>query len=296
MTESSGTNVSLIQEFEHAMDRYESTIVPNSNHFHEYRQPADHVKQALLILVTAPEAETHSMMKRLAARIAGGIDTIYSDLTINMMAAATRDERARQLIMSLLYTTREKIMGEAVELHEGWLHFVNHNHAIHAFLNFFGIHNPDTVIEETYSGNAVGNIPKTEYLSSFHEHVVIEIDDAKYNIKLENRVFQIVSFRRSENLEEVYEQNPSKSKVITTEVILTPTIGALAFDKSVGFYDDALAQMKALNCSPSGYNPDRNTTLVLPNIFYSLAVIITSSNAGKTWRISEMNILPPSIS
>lgn len=285
------TNAAAMVLFEQELSLYEEAINPHSNNPNDYHHPADLIKNALLRIVTSPEADTYTLMRRLVARMQDKVDDEYSDFAIRMMAAATKDLRANQLIMSILYITRDILVGDRVDLNDRWLVLVDGNMAIYQFLKNYN-HSDQKQLEDTYSGNIVSSPKVWQKVNLSDPQSVVTIGYANYEVKLTGDVMQTVSFVRDPSVQREADADPSEALMIVSEVVLTPTIGVVAVDKSVMFYDDAKAQ---LNAHGNRFIHGYDTQITLPGLFYSAALSVISTDGGNIWRVSEINILPPSI-
>lgn len=285
------TNVLSLELLEQELTRYEQTVVVGSAHFNDYVHPADLIKNALIRIITSSKADTYSMMRRLAEHMNDKIDDEYSDFTIRMLAASTKDVRANQLIMSLLYITRDVLVGDTVDLHDQWLYLIDRNMEVYIFLRNYA-RSDQKHLEETYSGNIIGSAKTWEKMTIDDITVSLPIGYANYDVKLNGDVMQTVSFVASPTIHRESDALPTEDLTIVSDVILTPTIGVFALDKSILFYDDAKAQLDALG---NRYIHGYDTQFTLPGLFYSVSLSIISNNHGNVWRVSEVNILPPSI-
>lgn len=289
------TNVSAIEAFEKDLDEYEAAIKHESTSFEDFRLPALSAKRALMTLCMSDVSDTISMMRRLTARVAGKLNEAYSDYTINMLASATHDREARELIMALLFNSREMVIGENVELGEAWLGLVRGNMAILQF--FENYRGSDQGCEESYSGESIAPPKDVLRLTSTQLDCKIKIGYNNYDVLLNTGEQQTVSFGVEEGICQILGVPEGTERlVITSDVILTPSVGHLILDRSINYSDDAVAQLTALRCAPAGVVPGCDVRIILPSLFYSLMLSIISYDAGLSWRVVEVNVLPPSVS
>lgn len=287
------SDIASITEFENDLDQYETIVVPNSTQFSNYEQPAAIMKIALTRLVMAKEADVFSMMRELVKRVRNGQETTYSDFTLRMLTSGTKDERAKQLIAAIVFSVLELVTDQPLDLGEGWLQLINQNKAILTFMENY--YDSDQVLEESYSGNPVYSQKETEKLIFEDSEVTLEIGFSNYRIKLQNGLMQHLNLGVAPDIRKLCKVPDGQKLIISSELTITPSIGWMILDKSIDFFDDALAQLKALNCAPDGYTKGRNTRIVVPGLFYSIFLSVISHDEGKTWRVTELNILPPSL-
>ena len=245
------------------------------------------MRSILLRIVRSPEADTYSLMRRLAARIQGKIDDHYSDYVITMMAnAIPQDEKGRQLIMSILYVTRDVMTGETGSMSESWLQLIERNMAVYFFLLHYNRSDQNSQ-EDSYSGNPLPPRRPTMTVTTSDTPYTLSIGPANYILKLTGGQPQSINFARgSESIPNVQ---------LASEIIIEPALNQVILDKSIGFFDDAAAQINAMGCAPQGSFAGQDTMFILPGLGYKLFLNTYSSDNGHTWRVTEVNILPPSI-
>lgn len=295
MSNLSRTNIDAIQAFEEDLLMYEASVLTISNSIADYLRPAQIMKGALDKIFSAQHSDAYSMMRILVDRVSKGIDGSYSDGTLSMLAASMRDDHTRKIIFSVTYVIREMIVGNIVELNDVWLMNINNNSAIYTFLKNY-TRSDQKMIEETYSGNVIRPAYTIEDLESNEDDYTLVVGYANYRLQLTNETTQTLLFAVSPLIKPGPDAKPNEKLTIATSVIITTNTGDLNFDASIGFFDDALAQMSALGCAPIGYVNGEDTSIVLPDKYHRLAITIASSDSGWSWRVSEVNILPPDIS
>jgi hypothetical protein len=293
MSETAYTNIDAINDFEEELERYESMIKPKSNHFHDFVTPGDILKGALVRLVSSAEADTYSMMRRLFKRMRAKIDDAYCEYALSMVAANTKDTRGKRLIMAVMLVSREVIMGENPDLNESWLQLVDNNFAIYKTLSNYAIAD-EHKYEVGYGGEILTPARPTEKMKTDDLEYVHRIGHANYDIRLTARDIQVVDFELDTDTEVLGMADKARPNIVVSDIILTPNIRTLAISRKIKFYDDAAAQISALKCNAIGVLAEVDTQIELPDMFYSLMINVVSHDSGATWRITEVNILPPS--
>lgn len=291
---SDSNNLGSIESFEVDLFAYEKDVPQDSYHLKDYQNAAQHMAHALDRIVHASSADTYSMMRRLIAHITGKIDTAYSDVTINMVAAVSAFEY-KQKIMAIFYVIRESILGEDISLSDAWLDMIGHNRAIWHFLNNYK-HHSERITEESYSGVLLTPLRETKKTASVEDHHILAVANHNYQVFLEANKVQRLSLTKDDAYVAVIDQSTSKPLPIVTEIVITPTLGHFIFDKSLRFYDDAIAQLSALGCVQQGYVRGVDTIVTLPGMFYSVLINVVSYDEGVTFHVTEFNILPPALS
>ncbi len=291
---SNTNNPGSIEAFEADLFAYEQDVPQDSYHLRDYQNASQHMAHALDRLIHAPSADTYSMMRRLVAHITGKIDTAYSDVTLNMVAAVSAFEY-KQKIMAIFYVIRESILGEDINLSDAWLEMIGHNRTIWHFLNNYQ-HHSERIAEESYSGVLLTPLREIKKLSSVEDHHILAVANHNYQVALEANKVQRFSLTKDASYQAVVDQSTSKALPIVTEIVITPTLGQFILDKSLRFYDDAIAQLSALGCVQQGYVRGVDTIINLPGMFYSVLLHVVSYDEGETFHVTEFNILPPSLS
>jgi hypothetical protein len=292
MSELGFTNTVLIDAFENDLKNFESSVNPDSAHFYDFVKPADFLRQALVQLVNASASDTYSMMRKLMSRASGQLEGAYSYTSIHMAHGATRDTNAKKLIAAIMFTVHDVISGAQMILDDRWLGLAGGNEALKQFFDNYSV-NKDSIGETTYSGNAVLATRFVEKIVEDNQRVIICVDDSDYDVRLLRYEPQHVSFGISQDTK-ARVTSGGRSSTLYTEVTLTPSVASLILDKSIIFSDDAGAQLSALN-KTNERTDDGDLIIKLPDLFFSLFINVISNDGGDTWRVVELNVLPPSV-
>lgn len=292
MFESDRTNVEAIARFTEELEQYESIVKHDSNIFGEFRHPANLLKDAMLRIVGASESDTYEMMRILSKHMIAKLDTAYSEFAILMAAGGNFDLVGTELIMAIAYTTRCVIVGDEYAIDDPWLQIVRNNVAIRHYLHNY--HKSDlAIIQKTYSGNLIIAPKKVLFVDDDNRTTTLNVGYNIYELSLNSHHIQTVKFALSDEVKPDPTAQPNKPLVIESEVRISAKVGEFILDESISMLDDAVAQLNALGCSVSGYIPGHPTRVVLPNMFFTCLLIIGSFDSGKSWRVADLQILPP---
>jgi hypothetical protein len=284
MTAVGRSNIDNVTAFSQNLDAYENAVLQMQNPLANV-EPIWQLKLALVRIIIASPNNAYTLLRVLVNRVFTKMDTCYSEATITELAGSTRDDQARQLVMSILYKALCVVRGEAVTFSSGDVTAVAGSSVIQTFLMDYPGGDPSLPVKGTSIESPADTDP-WEGISASGPVYQLRMSVGRFAISLDGATVSTLQLANApSNL-------PIPNTTWVAEIWLRGLSTMLILDGTIAFTEYALAQILDLGVLPAGYQPGADTKVSI-QFLDTLRLSVVFDEDTQAWTVAHVEVLSP---